>query len=274
MHWRLIIHDGANGAWNMAVDEALLWSVAWGQSPPVIRLYAWASPTLSLGYFTTATRLARACSELELAVVRRLSGGGIVLHDCEVTYAVIVPQGMVPNASSVLNSFRWLSRGILMGLQQLGIEATFATDARMTRHERPRENRLNKCEFCFASSSPTDIVVNGKKLVGGAQARRRGVILQHGSVPIRWNCDILSRLDGRIIMSGSNALFTSLEELLPSPLMVSEIRDALIAGFADALNAPLVKSELSNWEMMHARLLLRNKYGSADWTWGRCQKHL
>ena len=93
----LIVDAPADGAWNMAADEALLHTVS-NTETPVLRFYQWQSPTLSLGYFQSYADRNQHAASLEADVVRRLSGGGAILHDQELTYSLVLP-GSNPLAS-------------------------------------------------------------------------------------------------------------------------------------------------------------------------------
>ena len=122
--WRLIRSPALPGAMNMAFDEALLESVAAGRSGPVLRLYRWDPPAVSLGYGQSLQRVnLPACRELGLDVVRRLTGGRAVLHHREVTYAVIAPERTAFFPGGVLDNYRVIAGVLLQALQTLGLTA-------------------------------------------------------------------------------------------------------------------------------------------------------
>lgn len=169
---RLLIENAPRpGHWNMAVDEALLDSVLQG-SLPTLRWYQWAQPTLSLGYFQPSAEVRDEPRWNGLAAVRRLTGGGAILHDREWTYSLVLPadQKFVRHPYDLYDRvhdaiIRWFaSRGIV--LQQRGV----------TRHQ------ADEPLLCFLREDSHDIVCNGVKVLGSAQRRRKGALLQHGSL--------------------------------------------------------------------------------------------
>lgn len=142
----------------MAIDEAVLDHVAQGISLPTIRLYGWSPSAVSIGYFQSLQKEVRlsVCQEQHIDIVRRITGGGAVYHDTtgEITYSVIAPESYF--SKGILESYHEIEQPIIDALTQLGIQAEFA--------------------------GINDLIVNGKKVSGNAQTRRKGVILQHGTI--------------------------------------------------------------------------------------------
>ncbi len=125
MRWRLIRSQALSGAMNMAIDEALLLVHAAGKTLPTLRLYEWSPPAVSLGLLQPVHAInERLCHTLGYDLVRRPSGGGAVLHEHEVTYAIVMDGNLCPEGSSVLATYRWLSAGLTAALQRLGIAAS------------------------------------------------------------------------------------------------------------------------------------------------------
>ena len=123
--WRLLRTGKRSGAENMAIDEAILIAGGEGKVPPTIRFYGWEPPTLSIGYFQRAARevdLER-LRERGVGLVRRPTGGRAVLHDKELTYSVIAPENLPGMPSSVIQSYRLISTGLLEGFRRLGLSA-------------------------------------------------------------------------------------------------------------------------------------------------------
>ncbi len=179
--WRLINTGQLSGAENMAVDEALLRSFDPAVSLPVLRLYGWEPPALSLGRFQKAVEVL----DLErsrkdgVPVVRRITGGGVIYHADELTYSLICSPAQLPPASSIKDSFRELTAFLLAFYRRLGLRAEYAVDTLVDR------SRLGeKTDFCFAGRETFDILVNGSKIGGNAQRRLKEVVFQHGSIPI------------------------------------------------------------------------------------------
>ena len=249
--WRLLIAPPAAGCRNMAVDEAILDAVAAGQAPPTLRFYAWDPPCLSLGHAQSSEVL----DEAGLAAerwdrVRRPTGGRALLHVDELTYSIAAPDSVPGLAGGVLPSYQVLSRGLLAGLEQLGLhpDAPALTVV-------GQSDRLNP--VCFEVPSAYEITVRGKKLVGSAQLRRRGAILQHGSLPLTGDITRVVRglryPDDNARRQAADRLrhhATTLEEQVGRLVSFDEAAQALIAGFADALAwsispAPLTSGEQS-----------------------------
>ena len=122
--WRLLYHPPAHGAWNMAVDEAILEATGRGDSPPTLRLYAWTPACLSLGYAQNAADVDHAAlAQAGWVLVRRPTGGRAVLHTDELTYSVIAPLNEPIVAGTILESYSRLSKALLTALELLGLPA-------------------------------------------------------------------------------------------------------------------------------------------------------
>lgn len=173
--WRLLIEPTpTTGWWNMAVDEVLLAGTAAGAAP-VLRLYRWDGPWLSLGYgqpLHDAT--AAACRDVGVEVLRRVTGGRAVLHGADLTYGVAAPAAALPAGLDA--SYRLLSDAIRLALRELGVDAERAPAAAAIAPSAGFD--------CFASPATDEICVGGRKLAGSAQRRAAGAVLQHGSIRI------------------------------------------------------------------------------------------
>jgi lipoate-protein ligase A len=234
--WRLLRGGAADGRWNMGVDEALLESAARG-GPPTLRLYSWERPWLSIGYAQLLAPTARRrCADAGVGIVRRVTGGGAVLHGADLTYAVAAPAGAVPREGST--AYALVSRGLIQGLRRLGIEAECAPD--------PPSQRRRAGFDCFATAAPHEVQSGGRKLCGSAQRRTRHGILQHGSLRLRPDPPRASRAVGLAPGSG-----TSLAELGWS-LDPETVVEALIAGLGEALGARFQPGSLTPAELRHA----------------------
>ncbi len=191
--WRLLVDAPASGAWNMAVDEVLLDGVAAGTTPPTLRFYAWTPPCLSLGYFQPFEVVdLDGCRALGVEVVRRPTGGRAILHDRELTYSVALPASALGHDGGVLPSYHRLSLALQDGLRRLGVPATLAPES--------AGGAAAHGPVCFDRPSAHEILLQGRKLVGSAQVRRGGGLLQHGSILIEPRLDklmaCLHRTDG------------------------------------------------------------------------------
>jgi lipoate-protein ligase A len=158
----------------MALDEAMLEAVADDPSSALLRTYAWSVPTLSLGYFQPVARAEAEARWRGVPIVRRPTGGGALWHDREVTYAVVVPRDH-PLARRSADPYRAVHASIAGLLGESGLEAR-------RRGEEGARTWDEKPFLCFADRDAEDVVVGHAKLVGSAQRRRAGAVLQHGSV--------------------------------------------------------------------------------------------
>ena len=263
MSWRLLVHEAADGAWNMAVDEALLASYvnASGPMAPTLRLYAWDPPALSLGrgQDAGASHDPRYLQDQGIDLVRRPTGGRAVLHEWECTYAVIGQLGSGPFSRGVLETYRRVARALEQGLRSLGVVAQALPESS---RERSRDER-DRGPACFAVTSTHEITVEGRKLLGSAQLRRRGAFLQHGSIPLRADA---SRLAQTVASSRSGPDSTDLERALGRLPPAHEVEHALIEGFEISFAVELRRSCLTAAEALRAERLRCWKYDSAAWT--------
>lgn len=179
--WRFIDSGRQDPAFNMALDEALLYWHSENKIPPTIRFYGWNPPTLSVGYFQNIEKEINldAVKKHGLGFVRRPTGGRGVLHDQELTYSVIVSEEHPEMPKTVTEAYRVISEGILEGFRELGLDAYFA----IPRTEKEKQSLKNpRSSVCFDAPSWYELVVEGRKVAGSAQTRQKGVILQHGSI--------------------------------------------------------------------------------------------
>lgn len=171
---QVIIEDRPNsGSWNMAFDEALL-EVAVASGLCAARVYEWAGATLSLGYFQDPKLPVHETLQ-GLPLVRRLSGGGAILHHYELTYSCVVPPDH-PQAREPSLIYDNVHAAIIALLAEWGIPSRLRASA---------EPGKDAAFLCFGRGDPRDILVGNDKIVGSAQRRRKGAVLQHGSVLLR-----------------------------------------------------------------------------------------
>jgi len=244
----------------MAVDEAVLESVAAGSSPPTLRFYGWSPPCVSLGYFQPFEVVdLDACAGHGVDVVRRPTGGRAILHDAELTYSVALPASVLGEEVGVLPSYHRISRALQAGLAALGVATTMAPPS-------AAPTTVEHGPACFDRPSAHEILLQGRKLVGSAQVRRGSAVLQHGSVLIEARTARLvlclrgaaadkARLDAAVI---------GLAEVGVSEL--GAVRAALVKGFEREFGAAIASGRLSAGEREQAARLASLKYGLAEWT--------
>ncbi len=258
--WRLIVTPPLPGAENMAIDEALLRTFDPESSLPVLRLYGWNPPALSLGRFQKAAEVLdlERCRADGVAIVRRVTGGGVIYHADELTYSLVCAPGQIPPASSVKDSFRVLTGFLLAFYRRLGLDVAYAADAA------PEGVRLGeRTAFCFAGRESFDILAAGRKIGGNAQRRLKGVIFQHGSIPL---CNRavtgLAYMKERIPEHAEGT--ASLAEYGVSAdreLLLTEITAAFSENFGVTVN----KDVLSEREREEMERLLSNRYSAEAW---------
>ena len=263
--WRLLITTPAHGAWNMAVDEAILEHTGRGESLPTLRLYAWEPACLSLGYaqpFSDAdeTRL----KERGWEVVRRPTGGRAILHTDELTYSVTAPIDEPRVAGSLMESYNHLAGALLAAVSSLGLSVQIKEGSKPN-HETPNP-------VCFEVPSSYEITVGGKKLIGSAQARRKEGVLQHGSLPLSGNLaritDALAFADEPARQKAAQRLLenaTTVESNLGRPVSWAEAAEAFITAFKEKLNLSLESGVLSVNEQQRTETLLHDKYNDPQW---------
>jgi lipoate-protein ligase A len=264
--WRLLKTAAAPGAWNMAVDEAVLESALQGRVPPTLRLYAWDPPCLSLGQ-------AQPFADVDLGrlerrgwqVVRRATGGRAILHTDELTYSVIAPAADPRVAGTLLESYNRLAGALLAGVRTLGLPVEIQA-GRETANGAPNP-------VCFEVPSAYEITVGGRKLIGSAQARKQEGVLQHGSLPLRGDlariCQALAFPDEAAREAAAARLLqraATVESVLGRGVDWETAARAFVQAFETQLGLCLEAGELSGPELARAEELVREKYGHRSWT--------
>ncbi len=286
MRFRFINTGYNNAAMNMAIDEALLDSKL-----PVLRVYGWKPAAISIGYNQDIRKHINldACKKLGIDIIRRPTGGKAVLHDMELTYSVIIDLNdknydsnkIIPenHKDSILESYKIISKGILHALQSLRISAVM------------KETKPEKTDtaICFNEPSWYEILArdssdnganknnnkeedNWKKIVGSAQRRINGKILQHGAILL--DCDIekmckLFNTDFESAVKATKERVTSLSQLTGRSIAFSELAAALKLGFEKNFNLELIDDNLTQEELAAADKLYKEKYNTDGWNLGR-----
>jgi lipoate-protein ligase A len=255
MLWRFLYSPADDGPGNMALDEALMGrAVRTGEA--VLRVYRWRSPTLSLG----RNQRARGAYDLDAAqrrgvsFVRRPTGGRALLHDHEITYSATLPTATSEEAAA---AYSFINRVLVDGLSRLGVAARLATGtASIPPGLRP----------CFDAPSEHEIVVGARKLVGSAQWRRGGALLQHGSILVRDDQSVI----GDLMVGGwdeTPAAATLVDALGREP-SATEVGDAIASALTNTVGQAPVAFEPDS-ELRVAADTLRTTYADDAWTWRR-----
>ena len=255
--WRLVVTEACDGATNMAIDEALWRGRQAGSSPPTLRFFAWAPPTVSLGYGQRLDRQVdvEACRRLGVGVVRRPTGGSALYHDGperELTYSVSATAEDLGVSADLLDTYRWIGRALVRGLEALGAAAEMVPTGRGLGRDPA---------FCFARTAAFEIEVGGKKLVGSAQRRQGTSFLQHGAILLA--VDAL-RL-GALFPTTRDPLasLTTLEAATGRRPTFEEVAAALRTAFEVEHGLRLVPGGLTDEETACVERLVSDRYGSA-----------
>lgn len=267
--WRLIYSGCRDGAENMAIDEALLEAVAQGASGPVLRLYRWSSPTVTLGYSQRGENVVNlgACRELGVAVVRRCTGGRAVLHDREVTYAIVSPARSQLFPGGILENYKVIAGMLRRTLESFGLAAEMAPGRN---HGAGGEGVQQSA--CFTAPSIHELIYRGRKVTGSAQKRYGSAFLQHGSVPLDMDLErlflALDTLGRDSAAAGGRLLGRSIgwmNRWLDRPVTVSEVEERLVAACTEGWGIQFVDSNLSSVEETRAAALAEEKYSVPSW---------
>ena len=264
--WRYLPYAVYSGAENMAIDEALLLTMAKAVEPqPVLRFYGWSPATLSLGYAQSYHKEVdeEACLAEGIEIIRRPTGGRAVLHQYELTYSVIAPEHDPHVSGTVTQSYLRISQALLTGLKAVGVPAEMVACG-----------GLNEASSsaCFDAPSWYELVVDGRKLVGSAQVRKEGMLLQHGSILLHFDADLLFGLlkfpNGELrqrLLTGFKTKACALDEVWTHPIEREDLEREICSGFCEIMGIKLIRSQLTEQEKaLEEEVLL--KYQSAEWT--------
>lgn len=266
--WRLVIDGPAPGAWNMAVDEAILRALEAAPAPPTLRFYRWAPAAVSLGAGQVVeASVNRTVLEQEgIDLVRRPTGGWAVLHDDEVTYSLTARHESIPDGHDLLEVYRVVTEAFAVGLGRLGLDATVV--------QRERGPIRVKTPVCFAVPASCELVVADRRVFGSAQRRSRHTFLQHGSLPLTLDLPRLYRclhpeqeadLAEALIAQWRREM-AGLNDVAGRPLEWEAVVAALIQGVQDQLGVTLREGSLSPQERTLAESLAAEKYADPAWT--------
>jgi len=266
----------------MAVDESILEHIHRGESQPTLRLYAWNPPCLSLGHAQPFADVDMdRVKEHGWEVVRRVTGGRAILHTDELTYSVTGSTDEPVLAGGVLESYNRLAQALLFAIRELGLTVEIKKDgSRYTlRKEQERSGLLDRQTalsinpICFEVPSTYEITVDGKKLIGSAQARKKEGVLQHGSLPLKGDlariCQALAFKDEAARENAARRLLTravTVESVLGVETAWETAAQAFVKGFEAQLGIHFQRGEMSRSESERTEELVKEKYANRAWT--------
>lgn len=269
--WYFINSGPCSPSYNMALDEALLDLHSQGAIPPVIRFYEWNPATLSIGYFQSAEKDIdlEMLKEQKLGFVRRPTGGRAVLHESELTYSIIVTEQYPEMPATVTEAYRVLSEGLLLGFQNLGLDAYFSIP---DTEEKQADLKKPKSAVCFDAPSWYELVVEGKKVAGSAQTRQKGVILQHGAILLDLDEEKLLSVFKFSSPEAKEKMRQKLPEkavainrLTDKEITITQCIEAFKKGFEEALEIELIPYQLTEEQLQYVKMLEETKYSNDEW---------
>ncbi|MBP2079303.1 lipoate--protein ligase family protein [Oceanobacillus polygoni] len=265
-HWAFINTGFQDAAWNMAFDECLINWHHEGKIPPTLRFYGWKEPSLSVGYFQKVNKKINfdAIERHGCQFVRRLTGGSAVLHDDELTYSLVISENDPDIPISVQEAYHVLSKGVFEGYRNLGIPAEYAI--------LDRERARGRTAICFEKPAIYEMVVDGKKLSGNAQTRQKGVLMQHGSIPMSMNTVMLFDLflfSSERLRERSRDAFhkkaVTINQLTNRVYQYDMLTDAFKEGFKKGLDLELHPLQLTETQWEEVQQLAQSKYETKAW---------
>ena len=249
--WRVIDTKTGTAPWNMAVDEALLSRYNEG-GLPILRLYGWHN-ALSIGRFCDPGKDidVQSAAQKKVALVRRLSGGGILAHGNDLSYSLIFPRSFA-GERSVKENYRFLCRFLICFYKKIGLKAAFVCDSQIS---------SRASSVCLAGREPYDLVIEGKKMGGNAQRYAKHAFFQHGSIPI----GIDETLFEDLFFEESGLSEAATLQKFAIMLSYDALSKMLIEAFCETFEAAIVPDLLSLSEEQTAKELLENKYTQENW---------
>ncbi len=216
----LIEYKENTGSYNMDFDKTLLDRAISGKiKEPVLRFYGWSPACISLGRNQSSDNInTEYCKKTGIDIVRRITGGRGLLHDDELTYSFICSSDFLKDGNNIISSYKEISSAIIKGFRKLNIELDFGQ----------KKQHRNSSDYCMLLSTGADLCYNGKKLIGSAQYRKQGFILQHGSVLFSYRKEVIKHIFNEEVQENT---ITCIKEIAPS-LTKKDIAEAVLSGFS------------------------------------------
>jgi len=246
--WRLL-QTGFNNAFiNMAIDKAILHANSKGFVPPTVRFYGWKPPAISIGYFQSLEEEVDidACKRFGVDYVRRITGGGAVFHEHELTYSIVIPESHPEIPKNIMDSYGRICGALMKGLKHLGIESEYVP--------------IN------------DIVVKGKKISGNAQTRKMQTVLQHGTILLDVDVDKMfsllrvpnEKIKDKLIADVKERV-TSIKHVLGKTIAFNVVVEAMKKGFEEEFQVELIDGELTPEEKKLAKKFEKETFSNMEW---------
>jgi lipoate---protein ligase len=246
--WRFLVTNANTAYRNMAIDLAVLKANSEGHVPPTVRFYYWQPSAITIGYFQSLKEEVDLdmCKKQGVDYVRRITGGGAVFHEHELTYSIVIPESHVEMPKNIMDSYSRICGAIMKGLKNIGIDSTY--------------HPIN------------DILSNGKKISGNAQTRKYNTVLQHGTVLLDVDVEkmfsLLRVANEKMIdklVSDVKQRVSSIKHVLDREVFFDELLDDMKKGFEDEFNVELIKGELTDYELELSDKFDKERFASYDW---------
>jgi len=246
--WRLLQTGASTAARNMAIDRAVLVANSNGKVPPTVRFFSWEPSAISIGYFQSLEDEIdlTTCKDLGVDYVRRITGGGAVYHEDELTYSIVIPESHKEISKNIMESYGRICGAVMNGLSNLGIESEYKP--------------IN------------DIITNGKKISGNAQTRKMKTVLQHGTILTDVNVEKMfsllkvpnEKIKDKLIADVKERV-TSIKHIKGEEIAFNKVAKAMKKGFEEEFKIKLIQGKLTDEEEELASKFERECFGSEDW---------
>lgn len=249
--WRFIDTGLGSAEYNMAVDEMLLNEYKDTQLP-IFRLYTW-EHSLSFGRFSDAKSIIniKSAQKKSLGLVRRMTGGGVLVHGGDISYSLIFPIKELQGVG-IKESYRHICGFLIRFYEKLGLKADFASVLNL-------ENK--KSSICMNSNEAYDLVINKKKIGGNAQRYTKNFLFQHGSIPLNFKHQIFE--DVFLEESGLSQMLTL--DKIKKDISTESIKKLLVEAFTESFKTEIIKDSLNSRQIQKVDELLKNKYSTYRW---------
>lgn len=246
--WRYLITNNLSAAKNMSIDRAVLVANSEGKVPPTVRFYTWAPPAISIGYFQSLSEEVdlEQCKKHGVEYVRRITGGGAVFHEEELTYSIVISESHPDIPKNIMDSYARICGAVMKGLKNLEIGSNYAP--------------IN------------DILSGGKKISGNAQTRKLKTVLQHGTVLMDVDVEkmfsILRVPNEKIrdkLISDVKQRVTSVKHLLGENVSFEKAASAMKKGFEEEFGIELVSGEITDYELKLADSFEKECFKNPKW---------
>jgi len=258
--WKLVVDKKPlSGSLNMAVDEFLFRSLS-SELQTYLRFYGWEGPTVSLGYSQDIWKVVDVeyCQKNGIDIVRRMTGGKLVLHHKEVTYS-LCSSDKGTFTSTLTDSYRLISQALMRGFEKMGLNSYLA--------DAPPNSYVRGNLPCFSYPARNEIEVEGKKIVGSAQKRAGSKFIQHGSIPLEEDEGFLGPVSF-LKKEDSKGRMISLSQALGKKVSFDWAVERLTSGISEFFKINFKPKIFDAEEKEAISKLQKERYANKDWTYG------